>query len=328
MTALPGGADTGMVWLDREAVIRSLTPSEAADAIERALRETGGGRAAPIRTSVRSSAGELLTMPAAGPEGVGAKLVTLAPGNQERGLPLLHGVFVLFAAEDLRPVAILDGAALTELRTPAVSVVAARVLARQDAAHLLVFGAGLQARAHVAAMMAIRPIRTVTVVSPSSTAAELAEDLRRAGVDASQGTADDVRRADLICTCTTAAEPLFDGGLVASGAHVSAMGSYRPATREIDETLLARATVILEDREAVLSEAGDIRIPLASGAFSLDQVAGDLASLATGAVTRSSAEEITVFKSVGVAWEDLVVARSCWQQITEAGAASLRVRHR
>jgi len=307
-----------MAWVDREALARLLTPSQGADALALSLRGEGKDPVAPVRTVVRLDVGELLMMPAAGPEGAGTKLLSVVPRNPTRGLPLVQGVFVLFSPDELRPIAIIDGAALTELRTPAVSVLAARVLAREDAQRLVVFGAGVQARAHVAAMAAIRPIRTVTVVA-RSTAANLVEDLRRAGFEAEEGGAEAVGRADIICTCTTAAEPLFDGDAVARGAHVSAMGSYRPETREIDEALLRRATVVLEDREAVLAEAGDLLIPLAAGAYDLDRVSGDLRSLATGALTRSDPEEITVFKSVGVAWEDLVVARACWDRLVDGG---------
>jgi ornithine cyclodeaminase/alanine dehydrogenase-like protein (mu-crystallin family) len=313
-----GGADAP-AWFGRETVARLLTPSEAADALALSLQAMGEGPTAPIRTVVRADAGELLTMPTAGPEGAGAKVLGIAPGNPARGLPLIQGVFVLFSAAELRPIAVLDGAALTDLRTPAVSVLAARVLAREDAERLVVFGAGVQARAHAAAIAAIRPIRTVTVVARPPAAADFVEELRRAGLEAEEGDAGAVDRADIVCTCTTSAEPLFDGAAVAAGAHVSAMGSYRPSTREIDEALLRRATVILEDRQAVLAEAGDLLIPLESGDYDLDRVAGDLRSLATGAVGRSDHQEITVFKSVGVAWEDLVVARACWDRFAAVG---------
>ncbi len=208
-----------------------------------------------------------------------------------------------------------DGAALTRLRSPAVSAVATRSLAREDAVHLVVFGARVQARAHVHAMLEERPIQQITVVSPGSSAGELVRDLKLRGLNVVRGEAFAVADADIVCTCTTASEPVFDGESLSAGAHVNAIGSFQPTTREIDELLLNRSAVVVEDREVALSEAGDLRLPIESGAFSAESIAGDLREVATGVVRRVSDDEITTFKSVGSAWQDLVIAQAACNRL-------------
>lgn len=205
------------------------------------------------------------------------KLVTVG------GDPRIQGVCVVFDPETLAPAAILDGIALTNLRTAAVSALAVRHLAAPDARRLLVFGRGPQARAHAEAMKGVRPIEHVDLV----------------GSD--HGDASDlVRSADVICCCTTAREPLFDGALVAGHATVVAIGSHEPGAREVDATLAARATVVVESRASALREAGDVILA--------GLAAEDLTTLAE--VVRGAAlpEGPRLFKSTGMAWEDAVVA--------------------
>lgn len=291
--------------------VRARLPMPAAiDALEAAFA-TDDPSAGPLRTSVDTPAGSLLLMPAAGDRGVGVKLVTLTPGNPDRGLPLIHAVYVLFDPGTQAPVVLLDGAALTALRTAAVSGLATRHLAREDAARLVLFGAGVQARAHLESMRAVRPIERVVVVSRSPGLAEaLAEAARAAGLEASVGEPDDVARADVVCTCTTSAEPVFDGGRLAPGCHVNAIGSHRPETREVDTETVRRARVVVETRGVAMEEAGDLLIPIGEGAVGPDHVVADLAELVRGAAGRSSPDDVTLFKGVGMAFEDLVVARA------------------
>ncbi|MFN8113094.1 MAG: ornithine cyclodeaminase family protein [Solirubrobacterales bacterium] len=303
----------GIRWVGGSELLGTLTAAAAADALTAALREPASIPAAPQRNVIGSGAGYFLSMPAAGGIGAGAKLVSVQPDNPARGLPLIQGVFALFAPDSLTPVALFDGAAITELRAPAVSLVATRSLARADATHLVLFGAGVQARAHGLALIAERPLERVTVVAPGPGTDTLVRELAAADVDAVRGGPDAVAEADLICTCTSSSEPVFDGAIVAVGAHVNAVGSFRRTTREIDTTLLERSTVFVEDREAALDEAGDLRIPIAEGRFAPESIAADLAEVVSGERGRSSDEEITVFKSVGSAWEDLVVARAAYE---------------
>jgi len=260
--------------------------------------------------------GELLLMPAHGPQGAGVKLVTLCRTNPSRGLPLIHGVFALFDPDTLALEALVDGAALTAMRTAAVSALATRLLAREDAERLVIFGAGRQARAHLDAMLAVRPIRWVGVVDPDRGHADaLLAEARRHGLAAEAVDADAVATADLICTCTTSATPVLDGARVMPGAHVNAMGAYRPHDRELDAALMARGRIVVETRAAALAEAGDLVLAIAEGAISADDVVADLAEVLAGAPARRSDEDVTVFKSVGVAFEDLVVARAACRRL-------------
>jgi ornithine cyclodeaminase len=298
---------TDLPYIDA-ARLRSLLPMHAA--ID-ALAQTFGTAAAsgPPRSHIAVPGGDLLLMPAYGPDGVGVKLVTVAPGNPGRGLPLIHGLYVLFAADGLAPRALIDGAAMTALRTAAVSGLATRYLARSDAARLLVFGAGTQARAHVAAMRAVRPIEHVVVVSrTSASAATLVEDLRSKGIDARVGTPAAVGSADIVCTCTTSDTPVFDGALLAEGAHVNAVGAYTPAARELDSETMRRGRVVVEQRAAALEEAGDLALAIGDGAMTPAHIVADLSEIVTGTPVRGSDRHITVFKSVGLAVEDLAIA--------------------
>lgn len=294
-------------------LLQSLVPIEAAiDALEEAFRSERRPET-PLRSHVAAPGGELLLMPSAGDPGVGVKLVTIAPGNPGRGLPFLHAVYVLFAPGTLEPVAVVDGAALTALRTAAVSGLATRHLARAESERLVIFGAGVQAAGHLLAMRAVRPIWHVTVVSRTAPRAEaLADRARALGMEASAGGPQTaaLAKADLVCTCTTSPEPVFDGALLAPGAHVNAVGSYQPQTRELDDRAMGRAKIVVETREAAMAEAGDILIPMRSGAIGAEAVVADLGEVARGATVRTGDGDITVFKSVGVAFEDLAVARA------------------
>jgi ornithine cyclodeaminase len=299
-----------MRLLDAVELHRGLPVTAAIDALETGFRnEDPSG--APLRSHLETPAGTLLQMPAFGDAGVGVKLVTLTPDNPERGLPFVNAVYVLFDADSQTPDAIVDGAALTALRTAAVSGLVTRHLANTAARRLVIFGAGVQARSHLAAMLAVRSIDHVTVVSRTPGRAEaLVEVARGLGVDAAIGGPNDVAHADIVCTCTTSDVSLFDGGLLAPGAHVNAVGSYQPTARELDTVAMSRARVVVETREAALAEAGELCIPIRDGAFGPDHVVADLAQVVRGAEVRTSADDITVFKSVGLAFEDLIVARA------------------
>lgn len=307
-----------------EADLRRVLPMEAAvDALERAF---GADRLpeAPLRTHVPLPDGDLLLMPATGTAGTGVKLVTLNPANPGRGLPFIHAVYLLFAPGTLQPAAVVEGGALTALRTAAVSGLATRHLARLDAATLVLFGAGVQATSHLESMLAVRPLERVVVVSRTRERSErLADRALALGLQSEVGTPEDVALADLVCTCTTSDEPLFDGGRLKPGAHVNAVGSYRPETREIDDRTVSRGRIVVESREAAVAEAGDLLIPIRAGVISEGDLLADLAELVRGAPVRTGPEDITVFKSVGVAFEDLVVARAAVDRLDAPAAPIL-----
>ncbi|MET8144246.1 ornithine cyclodeaminase family protein [Sphaerisporangium sp. NPDC005288] len=313
-------------YLDGDTV-RALMPMDRAvrvlhDALRAGLDPDGG----PPRAVAAVPAGQLLLMPAWHGRHAGVKVAGVAPGNPARGLPRIQGAYLLLDGDTLAPLAAMDGAALTALRTPAVSALAAGLLARPDARSLTVFGTGPQARGHVEALRSVRPVERVTVVARdpararafaercaglglAATALRIAGDAVPAGGAGSAGTAEveeAVASADLIACCTSAREPLFPGALVADGATVVAVGSHEPDAREIDGELVARATVVVESRAAALAEAGDLVIPVKTGLIGAGHIAGDLAELVRGGVEPGPGPR--VFKSVGMAWEDLVVA--------------------
>lgn len=286
--------------------LASLLPM--ADAIA-ALEVAFGGElpTTPDRSHYDVGEGDLLVMPSWGMDGVGVKLVTVAPGNPVAGLPLIHGVYVLFGKPNLQPVALFDGAALTALRTAAVSGLATKYLAAPDAATLLIFGAGVQAHAHLEAMVAVRPIETAIVVSRSpGRARHLLEAARTAGLQAESGNKDAVERADIICTCTTSTEPLYDGTSLGRTVHINAVGSYKPSARELDDQTIRSARVVVDTRTAI-AESGDLAVPIQEGLVDAREI-DELSTIVRA--KGPAAGGVTVFKSVGAAFEDLVVAQA------------------
>jgi ornithine cyclodeaminase/alanine dehydrogenase-like protein (mu-crystallin family) len=288
-----------------------LSMTAAIDALDAAFAREDPSLAPPMRTTLATPAGTLLSMPAAGDAGVGIKLVTLSEFNPQRDLPFLHAVYVLFDALTQQPEAVIDRTELTTIRTAAVSGLATRYLANPAAARLALFGAGVQAAAHLEAMRAVRPLRDVTVVGRTrSKVDDLVSRARSQGLDARSGAPADVRDADLICTCTTSAVSVFSGHDLDEGVHINAVGAYLADQRELDTETIRRAKVVVETREVALAEAGDVVIPIREGAIDASHLVADLAELARGRPVRTSAADVTAFVSVGSAFEDLVVARA------------------
>ncbi|MFE6872001.1 ornithine cyclodeaminase family protein [Kitasatospora sp. NPDC057692] len=282
----------------------ALTPVEAARAIEQVLLDGLDPEAAPARSNIPVPAGELLLMPAASSRYVGVKVAGVAPANPAVGLPRITGSYLLLDGPTLQPLALLDGVALTSLRTPAVTAVALDRLAAPQAAHLVLFGSGPQAYGHLDALLAIRPLTRVTVVARSEGPAEaLARYARARGVAAAVGTAADVADADLVVCCTTARTPLFDGALVPDHAAVAAVGSHEVDAREVDEVLVGRSALYVEARAVALREAGDLLMAGVTGADTL----WNLAELVNGEAPVPAGRP-RFFKSVGMAWQDLAVA--------------------
>jgi ornithine cyclodeaminase/alanine dehydrogenase-like protein (mu-crystallin family) len=272
-------------FLDADEVRRRLGVAEAADALEAALLDGLDPEADPPRAAVELDRGQLLLMPSAAAGHPVVKLVTIG------GEPRIQGVCVVFDGETLAPVALVDGIALTNLRTAAVSALAVRHLALPDAQRLLVFGRGPQAHGHVEAMRAVRPIELVDMVG---------RDQARGGVD------ELVAAADIVCCCTTARQPLFDGSLVADHAVVVAIGSHEPALRETDDALAERATIVVESRASALREAGDVVLAIEAGGASPDELI-TLAELIRGEAGPDPVRP-RLFKSTGMSWEDAVIA--------------------
>ncbi len=320
-----------MIVIDADAIDRVLTRSGMVEALRHGFREA-------IVTPVRHHhpmprAGEddamLLLMPAwsDGRDGLaddavtGVKIVSVVPGNAERGLASVVGTYVLMSGASGAPLAVLDGTRLTLWRTAGASALAADYLARPDAKRLVTIGAGALAEHLIEAHTAIRPIEDVAIWNRSLGKAEaLAE--RFAGrpfrVRAVADPEAAIRDADVVSTATMSTTPIVRGDWLKPGAHVDLVGGYTPAMREADDTAIARARVFVDTREGATREAGDITRPLASGVLTLERIVGDLADLCRGAVAgRGGADEITLFKSVGTALEDLVAARLVHRAIAD-----------
>lgn len=244
----------------------------------------------------------LLLMPAWQADWIGVKIVTVHPGNAARGLPAVHATYLLSRATTGEPVLLLDGAMLTARRTAAASALAASFLARPDATRLLLVGAGRVARLLAPAMRAVRPIAHVAVWNPGAPRADaLVAALRAQGFDAARAPdlATAVTDADIVSCATLATEPLIEGRWLRPGTHLDLIGAFTPAMREADAAAMARATVYA-DTDAARHECGELsgNVP----------IAGTLATLCRGGPGRQHAAEITAFKSVGTALEDLAAA--------------------
>lgn len=275
-------------------------------ALATALRAGLDPHATPARGNIPLERGSFLLMPGEFGDYAGVKILTVAPENPAHNLPRIQGNYLLFEAKTLRPVALIDGIALTLVRTPAVSALAVDLLAAPDASTLLVFGTGPQTLYHVRAVAAVRDLTQVTIVGRSAERTEeLVATLRAEGFTAAAGTADDVADAEIVVCCTSASEPLFNGALVRDDAVVVAMGSHDPASRETDDTLAARSRVYVEDVDTALREGGDVVIGIEHGCIdpadlvTLSQLAVDGPEPRTGPA---------FFKSVGMGWQDLVIA--------------------
>ncbi len=284
--------------LNEDDVRRLLSMSELIPAMERALADLSSGRVVqPLRAvvPVADHSGFLGIMPAYAGRALGAKLVTFFPEN--RDLHTHHATIVLFRPETGEPLVTMDGRLITEMRTAAVSAVATKALARPDASVLAILGSGVQARSHLEALPRVRPLSEVRVWSPHR-AGVFAE---RFGVRAAASAQDAVVGADVVVVATTSKTPVLRGDWLSPGTHVNAVGASRPDWRELDDEVLARARVFVEEREAASKESGDV---IAAG-----RIAAEIGEVVLGtAPGRVSPEEITLFKSVGVAVEDVVAA--------------------
>jgi ornithine cyclodeaminase/alanine dehydrogenase-like protein (mu-crystallin family) len=293
-----------MIFLDEEKV-RSLLPmKELITAMAEAMHDLSSGKVQqPLRqiVSVDEHHGFFGVMPAYG-GALGAKLVTFFPNNQ--GLPTHHAIIALFRPETGEPLILMDGRLITEMRTAAVSAVATDLLARREVGVLGILGSGVQAQSHLEALGIVRQFREVRVWSPRHAAA-FAE---RFGVTATSSAEDVVRGADVIVVATSATSPLLRGDWLSAGAHINAVGATRFNWRELDDEVLHRARLYVESREPAGKESGDV---IAAG-----NIFAELGEVLAGKKPgRQAEEEITLYKSVGVAVEDLAAASLVYRRL-------------
>jgi ornithine cyclodeaminase len=302
--------------LSAAAVREALPMNEAIAAMRQAFGQLSDGTAAlPLRTSipVPEAEGVALMMSARCniPHGLGGKLVTVFPRNPAAGRPLVHAAVVLLAIETGEPVALLEGTALTALRTGAASGLATELLARKDAARVAIIGTGVQARTQLEAVCCVRPVKSVAVYSPDREgAARYAEEMAAVSgvppdIRLTESVRDAVRDADVVCAATSSRTPVLTTDDVSPGVHINAVGSFTPEMQEIDPALVGGVRVVVDQRDASLAEAGEVIAAVDGGLLA----AGDLTELGEivngTAPGRSSPSEMTLFKSVGVAVQDL-----------------------
>jgi ornithine cyclodeaminase/alanine dehydrogenase-like protein (mu-crystallin family) len=316
-----------------QAEVEALLPM--ADCIELMAGALGalarGQVVQPARTLLRppGGAGIMLTMPAyvaaagAAPF-YGLKAVLVHDGNVAKGIDSHQGAVLLFSGATGQPLAVMNAAAITAIRTAAVSGLATRLLARADAGDLALIGAGGQARAHLAAMRAVRSLRRVRVASRNLSHAQKFAADNGAGapcpIEAVGSVEAAVRGADLIVTATNAQEPIVQRDWVAPGAHLNAVGAYTPTTRELDGALVAAARLFVDSRAAALAEAGDILLPLQAGVFGPEHIRAELGEVVIGRQPgRGSRDEITLFKSLGLPVEDAAAAEFVYERAEGVG---------
>ncbi|WP_129657093.1 ornithine cyclodeaminase family protein [Rothia uropygialis] len=299
--------------INAEQVLAHLPMRAAVDALKQALLQGYDPAQAHPRTSAKLLHGEFLMMPGEFGDYAGIKILTVGPDNPSNGIPLIQGNYMLFDSESLTPLAVIDGVALTAIRTPAVSALGIEMLAAPDASRLVVFGTGPQAEYHVRAAAAVREISNVKVIGRSANkTGRLVETLLAEGFNAKAGTAEDVAQADIIACCTSAKEPLFDGETVQDGAVVVAMGSHTPDARETDDALARRAAFYVEDVETALREAGDAVIAIQRHLIRRGDL-HDLSSLVLDG--KRDPSRPALFKTVGMGWQDLVTAKALFENL-------------
>lgn len=305
-------------FLSAAEVWRALPMKEAVEVMKAAFQELSEERAiVPLRAHVSLPAhkGDVLFMPAYSPAAgrFGLKVITLFENNRAIGLPFIQALVTVFDADTGSPLAVMDGTSLTAIRSGAASGAATDLLARRDAAKVAIFGAGIQARTQLEAVCAVRNIREASVFDRDRARAlafsrQVAEELGRV-ISVAATSAEALDGADVVCTATTSATPVFADSELACGAHINAIGSYKPHMREIPPGTVARAYVVVDQIDAAWKEAGDLIMPLNDGLIQTDHIRAELGEIVDGRKPgRSDPETVTFFKSVGIAIQDLAAA--------------------
>lgn len=307
-----------LLFLSAADVRRALPMAEAVAVMKSAFAALSAGEAVvPLRSGIEvpQRQGKLLLMPCYQPAAdiLSLKSLTVYDGNPARGLPRIHALVTLYDGSTGQPLAIMDGASLTALRTGAASGAATDLLARRDASAVAILGAGAQGRTQLLAVCAVRPITKAWVFDADPMAAEAyASQMGTASgvsVVATASAAEAVREADIICAASSAKTPVFSDADLKAGVHINGVGSYHPTMQEIPAETVRRARVVVDHRESALAEAGDLLVPIQQGCYSADRIAAELGEIVNGSKPgRTSPHEITFFKSVGVAIQDLAAA--------------------
>ena len=303
------------LFLNEEQVREHLRMADLIPAMEKALIDFSEGKVTqPVRSviNVDPPGGFLGLMPALTPEGLGLKAVTFYPSNAEHGIPTHMATIFLVDPRTGRPLAIMDGRLITEMRTAAVSAAATKLLAVPDSKILAILGSGVQARSHVEALRLVRRFEEVRVWSPTKAhARQLAEEIGGTAVSAEEA----VRGADVVVTVTNSKTPVLKGSWLKPGCHVNAIGACRPDWRELDDEAMAN-TVFVDSREGALKESGDLILSRA-------KIYTELGKALIGKIL-SHADETTIFKSLGMAVEDIAAATLVYRSVTEKSHSAIQ----
>jgi ornithine cyclodeaminase len=318
-------------FLDAAAIDQSLPMQEAIEGMKEAFAQLSAGMASvPLRSriDIEKHAASTLFMPAHLIESdeLAVKIVSVFPRNSEKSLPTIHAIVIAVDASTGQPTAILEGGRITAIRTGAGSGAATDMLARSDAKTVAIYGSGVQARTQLEAVCAVREIEAVWVFSIDQDGTQqFVKEMSGYGtipadILIARDAQEPLATADIICTATTSSIPVFEGAALRPGTHINAIGSFTPEMQELDSETVRRARVFVDSKPAALTEAGDLMVPLESGEISDDWIVGELGEVINGNKPgRRSSDEITLYKSVGVAVQDAVAAGRALRRAEELG---------
>jgi alanine dehydrogenase len=313
-----------MLLLSEKQVQDLIDIDELIATLEQAHIQYSTGRAVmPVRLVVPLPQihGRITSMPGFlnDDNALGMKVVTYFHENPKRGLPAILATIMLFSAATGKMIAAMDGSYITAIRTACASAMATRALANRETPVLGILGAGVQARAHIQALSRVRKLQQIRIYSPSGiSAAKIRKDMESevgVGVKVAASAADAVKHSDIVVTVTTAKEPILKLEWLKPGAHINAVGSHRPDLREIDGATLARAKVVVDSREAIMAECGDILLALEEKSIYANAIHAEIGEVLAGMKPgRESAGEITLYKSVGIAIQDVATANLVYRK--------------
>ncbi len=322
-----------VLLINKQQVSDILSMKDCIDLISETFKTLADGQAIqPLRSTMwlPDKTGLLGMMPASMSDTrvMGIKVISVFPGNHSKGLSSHQGAVLLFEGETGQMFAILDGDRVTAIRTAAASAVATRLLAREDAKELAILGSGEQARRHFESILLVRNIKKVKVWSKNHEHARRFAELESSNVkvtiEAIKDAQGAVEKADIICTTTAAKEPVLRSDWVREGVHINAVGACTAGYRELDSELVARSKLFTDRRESLFNESGDFLFPMKEGLFGEEHLRGEIGDLLLGRKTaRESAEEITLFKSPGLAVEDLAACHYIYEKATENNIGTL-----